>query len=471
MLIDKNSEFMKIKRTFPLLASALLGWAVFFTLLAPAPAAAQTVIRDAEIESYMAEWFAPVFAAANMQPDQVKIIIVQDPMVNAFVAGGANIFFYTGLLEKTEGPGELIGVMAHELGHVAGGHLIRSREVMENASYESIIGAIVGVGAAILSGNAGAASTIGAASNSMATRKFLSYSRAFESSADQFALSTLEKAAINPAGLGTFLEKLEDQELLPASQQSEYVRTHPLTHDRIESIEAGTARSAYAHASYPEKWVEQHARMKAKLLAFISPQQVAWTYDDRDHSIPAQIARAVAAYRTNDVANALKLADQLIAAEPDNPYFHELKGQMLMDFGRVPESLPSYQKAASLLPANGLIRTALGHAQVETAGNDPAKLQKAIDNLETALKSEPRSTRIHRLLATAYGRMGDDPNARLHLAEEALLQRKMDYARSQVEAALKGLKEGSRGWLRAKDMISFLDAQKKGGKSADSDDE
>jgi predicted Zn-dependent protease len=449
---------MQIKRPFPVLTSLLMALCVFFAL--SRPAAAQTIIRDAEIEEYMAEWFAPVFKAANMAPDQVKIIIVQDPMINAFVAGGANIFFYTGLLDKTDGPGEVIGVMSHELGHIAGGHLIRAREAMENASYEAILGSIIGVGAAILSGESGAAGTIGAASTSMATRKYLTYSRAFESSADQFGLSTMEKAQLNPATFGTFLEKLEDQEMLPASQQSEYVRTHPLTRSRIDSVEAGVERSAYKDKAYPPEWIEQHARMKAKLLGFISPQQVAWTYDDRDHSVAATTARAIAAYRTNDVAHALKLADTLIGMEPSNAYFQELKGQMLMDFGRVKEAVPYYQKAASLKPANGLIRTALGHAKVETAGDNPAKLQQAINDLETALKSEPRSSRIHRLLATAYGRMGDDPNARLHLAEEALLQRKLDYARAQATIALKGLKQGSSGWLRAKDMISYLDSAK-----------
>lgn len=427
---------------------------------AAAPAQAQTIIRDAEIEEYMTEWFDPVYDAAGMNADQVKIIIVQDPMINAFVAGGANIFFYTGLLEKTDGPGELIGVMAHELGHIAGGHLIRAREAMENASYEAILGGIIGVGAAILSGDGSAAGAIGTASNSMATRKFLSYSRGFESSADQYALSTLSKASLDPSGLGTFLEKLENQELLPASQQSEYVRTHPLTRSRIDSVESGAAQSSAKGKPFPEKWNEQHKRMKAKLMAFITPQQVPWNYDDRDTSIPAVMARAIAAYRTNDIARALKLADDLIAQEPDNAYFQELKGQMLLEFGRVPESVPYYQKAASLKPRSGLIRTSLGHAQLETAGNDKAKLQKAIDNLEAAQKIEPRSGRIHRLLATGYGRKGDDARARLHLAEEALLLRKNEYARAQANAALKSLPQGSAGWLRAKDIIAFIDNSK-----------
>lgn len=451
---------MQIKRTSRILTSLLLAGALFFGL--STPARAQTVIRDAEIEDYMAQWFSPIFQAGGMSPDQVKIVIVQDPMINAFVAGGANIFFYTGLLDKTDNPGEVIGVMAHELGHISGGHLIRAREAMENASYEAILGGIIGVGAAILSGDGNAAGTIGAASQSMATRKYLSYSRAFESSADQFALTTLQKAGLSARGLGTFLEKLEDQELLPVSQQAEYVRTHPLTRTRIDAVESGAAASPSLDKPWPPEWIEQHARMKAKLMGFISPQQVAWTYDDRDHSVAATSARAIAAYRTNDVSNALKLADELIAKEPGNPYFQELKGQMLMDFGRVPEALPYYAKAAAAKPGNGLIRTALGHAELETAGDNPAKLQKAIDDLETALKSEPRSTRIHRLLATAYGRLGDDPNARLHLAEEALLQRKLPYARAQAEVALRGLKQGSSGWLRAKDILDYMDTQKNG---------
>jgi predicted Zn-dependent protease len=200
--------------------------------------------------------------------------------------------------------------------------------------------------------------------------------------------------------------------------------------------------------------------MLAKLAGFITPEQVAWTYDDRDNSTASLTARAVAAYRTSDVAKALKLADQLIAKDPNNPYFHELKGQMLMDFGRVREALPSYQKAINLKPDAGLIRIALAHAQIETAGNNNAALQEAIKNLTLAQKQEPRSTRVHRLMATAYGRMGDEPRAKLHLAEEALLQGKKDYAKSQAETAKKGLKTGSPDWIRADDILNYIGTKK-----------
>lgn len=433
--------------------------AVLGTGLMPHSASAQTIIRDTEIETYMKEWMKPVFDAAGMSQDQVNIILVQDDQINAFVAGGSNIFLYTGLLMKTDGPDEVIAVTAHELGHIKGGHLIRGRELMEQASYESILGMIVGVGAALASGEGGAAGAVSMGANSMAQRKFLSHTRTFEASADQAALSYLDKAQLNPIGLETFMQKLEGQEMLSSDRQSEYVRTHPLTRSRVESINARVVQSPYKDKAYPAKWIEQHKIMNAKLTGFINPGQVAWSYDDRDNSIPSLTARAIAAYRTNDVARALKLADQLIAADP-NPYHYELKGQMLMDFGRVKEAIPFYEKAIAQKPDAALIRLPLAHAQLETAGNDKAKLQKSVDNLKIALKTETRSPRLHRLLATGYGKMGDESRAKLHLAEEAVLQGRYAYAKDQATAALRGLKSGSSDWIRANDILSYVQTQK-----------
>lgn len=419
-------------------------------------ARAQVIIRDAEIEEYMKGWFEPIFSAAGMNSDQVNVIIVQDSAINAFVAGGSNIFLYTGLIQKTDNPGELIGVVAHELGHVAGGHLIRGREAMENASYESILGTILGVGAAVLSGESGAAAAIGSAGNTLAMRKYLSTSRTFESSADQAALRYLNTAQINPSGFKSFMEKLEDEELAPTSRQSEYVQTHPMTRNRIMAIEEGVTNSMASQKPLPAAWIDQHARMKAKITSFISPQQVAWNYDDRDRGIPAQYARAIASYRENQVNEALRKIDDLLAAEPKNPWFMELKGQMLVDFARIKEAIPYYEKALAIRPDAALIRIDLAHAQIESAGEDSRLLQKAIDNLQRAQKAEPRSTYVHRLMATAYGRMGKEPAARLHLAEEALLQGKRDYAKGHAEYAVANLPKGAPDRLRALDILSFI---------------
>ena len=444
-----------LKRCLPLL--------ILLTVIAsPYAAKAQTIIRDEEIEDYLQEWLKPVFAAANLSSDQVNIILVQDSQINAFVAGGANIFIYTGLLQKTENPGEVIGVIAHEMGHITGGHLIRGREAMENASYQSILGMILGVGAAVATGDAGAVGAIGAGASSMATRAYLTNSRAFESSADQAAMTFLDKAGINQSGMESFMKKLQGQELLTASQQSQYVQTHPLTRDRISAIDERVQQSPNKDKPYPAEWNIQHKMMLAKLLGFINPQQVAWVYDDKDTSVEAMAARAIAAYRLNQVSQALKLSDALLQREPQNPYFLELKGQMLMDFGKVKEAVPYYQKAVQARPEAALIRVALAHAQIETAQNDKVVLQAAIDNLNRAQKSESRSTYLQRLLATAYGRMGNESVAKLHLAEEAVLQRRISYAREQAEAALPGLKPGTADWIRAQDILSYLETQNDG---------
>ena len=324
------------------------------------------------------QWFQPILEADKKNAEQINIILVQSNDINAFVAGGANIFFYTGLIEQTDHPGELIGVMAHELGHIAGGHLIRSRKALEQASYESLLSTILGLGAAVATGESGAAATLSTGGNSMAQRRFLAKTRVFESSADQAALSYLEKAGLNPTGLLTFLQKLEGEELVPQSQQSEYIRTHPLTRNRIDTIANAVQSSRFADTPYPVQWIEQHKRMKAKLLGFIRPEQVAWSYDDTDKSIPALYARTVADYRLNNIDKALAGINQLISLESTNPYFHELKGQMLVDFGRIKEAIPSYKTAVNFIPQDALIRTALAHAIIENSGKNKTALKLSL---------------------------------------------------------------------------------------------
>lgn len=417
------------------------------------------IIRDTEIENIIAEWATPILNTADMTTDSINIILVQSPELNAFVAGGNNIFFYTGLIERTENPGELLGVFAHELGHITGGHLISTAGAMERASYESILGIVLGVGAAMVSGNGQLATAVMAGSANIAQRRFLSHTRINESAADQAALTFLERAKMNPDGMASFLGKLESEELMPTSQQSEYVRTHPLTQNRIQAVETKGQQSPYAGQAWPDKWLDQHARMKAKLIAFTNPGRVPWVYSDSDTSIPAQYARTIAAYRENNIDQALEGINALIALEPENPYFYELKGQMLVDFGRVSEAVAPYSRAVEILPDAALIRIAYAHAQMES-NPDEATLRSVIENLQRVLIVEKRSTRANRMLATAYGRLGREDIAKVYLAEEAVLQRNFDYAKRQAETALQTLDEGSREWIKAKDIIVFADTQK-----------
>lgn len=411
-----------------------------------------SLIRDTEIENYLKEWAQPVIKAADLDPASVNIILVQDNNVNAFVAGGQNIFLYTGLLMKSKSPEEVIGVIAHELGHIRGGHLIRGQDAMESASYEAMLGSILGIGVAILSGQGGAAGAIAAGSQGMALNKYLSFSRIQEASADQAALGFLERAHLTPRGLIAFMQRLADEELVPSAQQSEYVRTHPLTRDRVESLEARTRSSKYLGTTTSHKWKDQHARMLAKLTGFVTPEYVVWNYSDKDDGLYARYARGIAAYRQNKVQEALSLTDSLLKDEPKNPYFLELKGQMLSDFGHPADAVPYYKQAVALEPSSGLIRTAYAHNLLATATGTP-QLETAITQLERAKQDEPRSAGIHRLLATAYGKVGDESMAKLHLAEEALLQRRYKQAKMNAESAAGGLKRGAGPWIRAQDIL------------------
>lgn len=435
----------------------LFVFAFVFQGSALASGPSRVMLRDAETEEAIKTWSEGAIRAAGLSPAQVHIVLVQDSSVNAFVAGGPNIFIHTGLLLKTENAGEVVGVVAHELGHIAGGHLIRTREVGENASLEALLGTVLGIGVAVASGD-GAAAVAGAQiGRGAALSRFLSHSRVQESSADQAGFRYLSSSGLNPSGLVTFLDKLSSEELLPASEQSVYVRTHPLSRDRIEALKTRVSASPLRSATLPSGWEETHARIKAKLLAYVFPQQVLYAYKSSDSSIPALYARAVSAYRLGHVKEALDLADQLTRREPRNPYFHELKGQMLFEFGQVKNSIASYEKAVSLMPSSGLIRIALAQSLIESSQDLP----QAIVHLKRAEQDEPKSSRIKRLLATAYGRLGKETEAQVYLAEEALMLGDHSRAVSMAEAVLAKLSPSSPEAVRARDVINSVGVEGK----------
>lgn len=451
--------FSALRLVFVKFILVLAGLAVFCQFIGTAYAqrAGLSIIRDEEIETYLGEWAEPVIRAAGMTPEQVNIILVQSPEVNAFVAGGANIFIYTGLITKTENPGELVSVIAHELGHIAGGHLTRTRDMQTQASFETLLGTLLGVGAAIATGDGGAAAAGAQIGQSSAMNSFMAFSRVQESSADQAGFRFIESANLNPSGTVSFLQKIASEELLPTSQQSQFMRTHPLSQQRIEALKNKVDNSPLRSKPTPAQWDDQYKRMKAKLAGFVTPQQVTYQYKSQDTGVPSLYARSIAAYRQSRIQEALTLNDQLLAKEPNNPYFLELKGQILYETGKIADSLPFYEKAIKVKPSSGLIRIAYAQSLLDTAGKSPAALQKAIDELKRAQIDEPRTTRVKRLLATAYGRKGEEVKARVYLAEEALMQGRKSQAASMAKSALTQLPPGSPEYIRAQDVISSVD--------------
>ena len=435
---------------------------VLVLLLATFPAWAErgrpnlNIIRDGEIESMLRDMATPVFQQAGIPPESVHIVLVQNNAINAFVAGGMNMFIYTGLLREAKTPDELIGVIAHETGHIAGGHLVRADEAMSNASATAILATLAGVAAAVGSrdGQAGAAAV--SLGQQMAQRSFLQYSRTQESSADQAALRYLDGAHMSAGGMHDFLQRLQDQELLPESQQVEFVRTHPLTRDRVEAVGAHLASQTNAQP-LPSGTIEQFARMRAKLDGFLEPRPTLQRITASDTSFTGRYARAIALHQTGDTQGALALIEQLLATEPNNPWLHELKGQVLYESGKAAESVAPYRKAVTLSDGNALLRIGLAQALLETRHD--SDLKEAADQLEAAKSTEKRSPMLWRLLATAYGRQDNIGMAAYALSEEALNRGDKPVAIQQAKRAQELLPNGSPGWLRAGDVLA--DAERK----------
>jgi len=284
----------------------------------------------------------------------------------------------------------------------------------------------------------------------IAERDFLSFTRSMENAADQAALTLLDRAGYSAEGLATFLERLEDQELVPTDRQVEYVRTHPLTLDRIDVVRNHVATSPNTGRPFPPAYDEMLARVKAKLFGFLSPQIAMRRYPPDDQSVAARYARAVAEYKRGAIQTAITEVDALIAQEPENPFFHELRGQMLLESGRLDEARPSYERAVALFPNEPTLLVPLAQTKIDSA--DPATAQSAVQDLEAAVAVDPDMPIAWRLLATAYGKAGDLGMAAVALAEEALARGDGETAALQADRALQTLPAGSPGALRAQDI-------------------
>jgi predicted Zn-dependent protease len=428
----------------------------FLLVASMPPALAQSqprrqFIRDAEVENTIRTFGTPIFQAAGLDPAAVRINLIIDPTLNAFVAGGQNIFFHTGLLVRSEHPGQLIGVMAHETGHIAGGHLIRSTEAMANASTEAILATLLAAaaGAATGRGDVGMAGAMGG--TELAMRNLLAFSRSQESQADQMAMRFLDTTHQSGSGLLEFFDILGDQEALVSSRQDPYVRTHPLTRDRVAFVRTQVDASPWSKTPWPAEWVEMHKRMKAKLFAFIEPPiRTFQRYKEADTSIEGRYARAVAAYRKPDLVMALGLIDGLLKERPNDPYFWELKGQMLFENARGAEAVEPYRKAVKLLPDSALLRIALGQVLIET--EDQSLLTEAETHLTVAVNREPEDMFAWQQLAIAFARNGKEGMASYALAEHYMLVGKLSEALFHATKAEQILGKQGSVWLRIQDI-------------------
>ncbi len=381
----------------------------------------------------------------------MRIFLVNDDSLNAFVTTGNRMFINTGLLVKADSPLAVIGVIAHETGHMAGGHVAIRGKSIENAQSTIIASYLLGIGAALATGRGEAANAIISGGQDIALKGFLGYSRSQESSADQAGIRLLEATKQSPQGLLDFMSVLRGQEVLLATSQDPYLRTHPLTLERISFLENEVSKSPYKDTPASEELVRLHERMRAKLIGFLQPiSRVFQSYPEDDNSLESRYARSIAHYREAELDAALPLIDGLIAENPNDPYFYELKGQMLYENARGIEALPAFEKATELRPNSPQLHFALAQAQIEA--NQPDLDQKALENLTYTLQHEPNNSSAWRLSAIAYGRSGDTGMTALSLSEAALARGRARESLQHARRAVKILPEGSPSSLRAQDI-------------------
>ena len=419
-------------------------------LTAAAPASAQSAIRDTEIESIIHEWADPVFTGMGLEPSEIEILLINDPELNAFARRGRLMGLNTGLILRTNSPNELLGVIAHEAGHIRNRHTLR--DGAQNAGMQPMLMTMALGALAIAAGAPDAGAVLLGNSQYFGTLSALRYMTHQEGEADNTGARALESAGESGRGLVTFFENFRSQEVFSDARRYPYFRSHPLSSDRIENLRRFVAeQSHYDHRDSPER-LAQHALILAKIHAFMdNPRETLRDYPETDTALPARYARAIAWYRDGQTERALAAVDVLLGEQPENPYFWELKGQILFEEGRPEEAIGSHQRSVELMPDAPLLRINLAHAMIET--RDPARLDAAVDQLKRATALEKDNSLAWRLLSQAYASQGKEGEARLASAEMYFA---IGAEREATQFALRArdmLEPGSAEWTRAMDIV------------------
>jgi predicted Zn-dependent protease len=451
-------------RALSLLTAAAIAAAGLGPAAAPAQAQESAtsglpVIRDTEIENLLRDYARPILKAAGLARQNVKVVILNNRAFNAFVMDGRHIFINAGALFDAKTPNEIIGVFAHETGHLADGHLMRFREKLAQAQTQSIVALLLGIGA-IAAGAATHSANVGQvgaatvqAPQSAILHSLLAYSRGMEDQADHAGVKFLTETHQSARGMLELFKSLANQSLFSGRYADPYLQTHPFPADRAATLERLAKASPYWNVKDPPALQLRHDLMRAKLSGFLeAPATVLRRYPLSDHSLPARYARAISTYRHGSLPAAVAQIDGLIASEPNNPYFYELKGQALLEGGRGTQSIPSLRRAVELSHHAPLIEIMLAQALIGT--NNRKLSDEAVHLLNSALRTEPGSPDAYMQLAMAYGHTGDLAHADLASAQSAFARGDVKTARMLAERAKRRLAIGSPAWVRADDIVS-----------------
>ena len=448
-----------------LMRMAMLGLALAFAALQPV--SAQEVLRDSETELLFRDMSRPLIQAAGLDPANVKVILLHDDEINAFVAGGQVVYIHSGLLTVADNASQLEGVIAHELGHVAGGHVIRIDEGFKAAKGITLLSLVLGA-AAIAAGAPDAGMGIILAGQQAAQGSFFSFTRAQESSADLAGASYLSKAGYSGKGSLEFFKKLQIQEYrLAIYSKNSYDRTHPLSSERINALTQIYQKDPAWNRPTDPAIEARFQRVKAKLTGYVNSKNAVTIYPESDQSVPAHYARAYAYHLGAYPEKALAEADWLLAKQPDDPFFLELKGQILLESGRPKDALPVLRHAVKEAPDQPMIAVMLGHALI--ASEDGKNFAEAKQVLKTAVNRDNDNPFAWMQLGVVYDHEGDEPRAALATAERSNLEGKPKLALSSAKMAMAGIPKGTPDFLRAQDIAMVSEAELKKNKKGRKD--
>src|SRR5947207_5632970 len=439
--------------------------AVALAMAPTAPLAQQNkgppVLRDTEAEQLLRDYTRPILRAAGLEKQNIQMVIINDVSFNAFVADGRRIFVNTGAILQSETPNQIIGVLAHETGHLAGGHLAKIREQLANAQTQLIIAMLLGAGALVAgarSGGSGSGLTQAGvaavqAPQEMIRRNLLSYQRQQEENADRAGVKYLTTTGQSPRGMYETFKRFTSDSLFAARGADPYLQSHPMPAERVAALEELARSSPYWDKKDDPALQLRHDMMRAKISAFMERQDTVYRrYPLSNTGLPARYARAIASYLHGDLRSALAQIDGLIQQQPNNPYFYEVRGQALLEGGKPQEAIAPLRKAVALSNNAPLIEMLLGQALVATGNN--AYTDEAIAILRAAVARESEAPIGYIQLAMAYGRKGDYAQADLASAQAAYLRGDSKTARDLASRAKTRFAIGTPGWVKADDIVS-----------------
>lgn len=419
----------------------------------PQAAAAQSILRDAETEAMLNDMSRPLILAAGLSPRNVKVVLINDPSINAFVAGGQIVYIHSGLLTRADNALEVQGVIAHELGHVADGHIPLQDAGLRPAIGITILSMVLGIAAAA-AGAGDVAAGIMAAGQQAALGKYLAFSRVQEATADASGMRYLDTAGVSGAGLLSFFKKLQNEMYRAGYTRADidpFMQSHPLSGQRVQTLQADVERSKFYRKPSDPDLDERLRRVQAKLFGYVSnPRTTLNVYPLTDTSIYARYARAYAFHKAGEPDKAAVETDALLKARPNDPYFEEVRGQILLEGGRPVDALVPLRKATEATRYSPLVATTFGHALIAT--EDPTNLDEAEKVLRQAVARDDENPFAWYQLGTVYERKGDEARVALAMAETAAMQGQSQRAAMSARRAMAGIPANTPDWIRAQDI-------------------